>query len=231
MANTQEQDFDKWVDQWEKAMQSDAFTSKKPTPKEVDNQSGFFGLWNQKDTGTLDNTESQYWSDVYNTMSEKDPQVLTEAKKNSNKPKKEASVKGGELPIKQKKGKDDPKEDYPPPAAKAKSTLPGTKQDSDTEGDVAKHFAKQMNPLQTSTKGKDALPRKVTPEFSCGKELVELNNMKKNLGVLESKLGSARALAKTKEADKLQKQIDDLWERLDKLSDDLSPDFLSDYLS
>lgn len=86
------------------------------------------------------------------------------------------------------------------------------------------------NPIDRASRGKDQRPH-VTPNWTWGVELAELTGMKVNLEKLESKMNAADAFAKSKEAAKVKKQIDELWEKIDALSDKLSPDFLNDYMS
>lgn len=86
------------------------------------------------------------------------------------------------------------------------------------------------NPIQRSSRGKDQRPH-VTPNWTWGVELAELTEMKVNLEKLESKMNAADAFAKSREASKVKKQIDELWDKIDALSDKLTPDFLKDYMS
>jgi predicted nucleic acid-binding Zn-ribbon protein len=62
-------------------------------------------------------------------------------------------------------------------------------------------------------------------------ELAELTEMKVQLEKLESKMNAADAFAKSKEAGKVKRQIDELWEKIDSLSNKLNPDFLKGYMS
>jgi len=86
------------------------------------------------------------------------------------------------------------------------------------------------NPINRSSRGKDQRPH-VTPNWTWGVELAELTEMKVQLEKLESKMNAADAFGKTKEAKTVKNQIDELWEKIDALSDRLSPDFLKDYMS
>lgn len=215
---------DKWQKEWDRVRNSPEFNYKvAPKKKNVTSFFGGYDMPTDGEYGEVDVNDASYWDNVYDNSVERSITVLNEEKK-------EAVAKSGKKPIKQKKGKDDPSEKYPDPAGKAKCSLPGEKYDGDTLADVGKHLGKQVNPIQYPSRGKDAR-KHVTPNFTCGKELVELHNMKKALSELESKLGSARALAKNKEVKKIKTQIDDLWDKIDELSDKLSPDFLTDYMS
>ncbi len=108
----------------------------------------------------------------------------------------------------------------------------------DTQGvKVSKYndkFAKETeyspNPIYRDSRGKDQRPH-VTPNWTWGVELAELTEMKVQLEKLESKMNAADAFAKSKEAGKVKRQIDELWEKIDSLSNKLNPDFLKGYMS
>ncbi len=123
----------------------------------------------------------------------------------------------------------DPKVKAPKPL-KAKCDLEGEKFDGASKGKVADLVANEPNPVSPTTRNQDSRSH-VTPNFSCGVELVELANMRKELERLESKMGQAFALAKSDKAKDIQKQIKALWKRVNGLSDKLTPDFVREYMS
>jgi hypothetical protein len=96
-------------------------------------------------------------------------------------------------------------------------------------------LAQTANPVQPPTRGIDAKPRKVTPEWADGKGLRELVDMKLNLYELEVKINKHPKFGaygpESPEIKKIQSQIDELKSKMDDLSTSLSPDFVQDELS
>lgn len=113
---------------------------------------------------------------------------------------------------------------------KVKSTMPVEKFDGKTPGQVTDELGGNAHPIQQRSRGQDSRSH-ITPNFTCGVELVELNNMKKELEQLESKMNAADAFAESKDAANIQKEIEGLWKKIDKLSNYLNPDFVRDYMS
>lgn len=111
-----------------------------------------------------------------------------------------------------------------------KCAIKTEKPDGKTPGEVTDELGGCANPVQQRSRGVDNRSH-VTPNWTCGKELVELHNMKKELEQLESKLNAADALAKPDDSRSIKGQIDELWEKIDKLSNYLNPDFVRDYMS
>lgn len=84
---------------------------------------------------------------------------------------------------------------------------------------VADKIANSANPIEPWTVGKDQ-DWKPTPNWTDGKELRELAEMKKKLEQLESKMNAQEGLGKS--GDSIQKQIDAMRQKLDDLSDSLT---------
>lgn len=192
-------EFDKWVGQWEKAMNSEDFASKnKPAEQEyVD----IYGNWNKKETKIKD-VDALYWDSIYQLSKGNTPKILNE----------KADIQA-DMPI-----------------TKAKVGIKTEKPDGKSMGQVAHDLADTDNPIQYPSRGKDARSH-ITPNWDDGEDLVELHNMKKQLEKLESKMGSAYALADSKKAKNVKKQINDLKKRIDDISDKLHPGWMKDYMS
>jgi hypothetical protein len=97
--------------------------------------------------------------------------------------------------------------------------------------DRASKLGNTPNPVYPNTYGPDQKERKVTPNWTDGKELLELHNMKVNLHELESKFNAAWAVGQDGKMKSVKRQIDGLKQIIDELSNVLTPNFLSDYLS
>jgi len=58
-------DFDNWVDKWDKALQSDIFKSSSiPSTSKQTSDNSFFGLRQDNPTDSIDPSDAQYWSAI-----------------------------------------------------------------------------------------------------------------------------------------------------------------------
>lgn len=105
-----------------------------------------------------------------------------------------------------------------------------SKPDGKTPAEVTDDLGGLPQGVKASTRGKDQMP-KVTPDWAGGEKLAELHRMKESLHQLEVKLNTATALAQDEKVQGVQKKIDALKQDIDDLSDSLTPDFVTDYLS
>lgn len=106
--------------------------------------------------------------------------------------------------------------------------------DKDDLSTKAAELGNTANPVIPSTRGEDQR-KHVTPDWSDGKGLRELVDMKYQLYKLEGKINSSAKFgaygADSPEIKKIQSQIDELKHKMDELSNSLSPDFVQDELS
>ncbi len=92
---------------------------------------------------------------------------------------------------------------------------------------AANKMASSPNPVYPNSLGKDQ-DLIVTPNWSDGKDLIELHNMKISLHALENKLNTAWANQNSKNVGKIQEQIRNLKRQIDDLSDSLPPNIFDD---
>jgi hypothetical protein len=197
--------FDKWVDQWAKAQEQGVFGESKPTqdPTGFGTLPGpdFFGVYKPTNKD-LSNVDSEYWRQVYqmSAHSGEAPDVV-----------------GDEAVITEELNDEE------------KETLDYTKPDKKSVSKITDDLGGLSNPVKANTRGKDNI-NKVTPNWTCGDDLVELHNMKIKLQKLEDKL-AADPMMEQKKTKSVLSQINSLKEKIDDLSNSLSPDFQTDYLS
>lgn len=210
------EDFEKWQDQWDKAIEDNIFQDapKPPVPSSEVGASDFFGNYRPGDETSLNDVDGEYWDRVYKLSNQQhnfspDPlddvqdEILTE---------------------------DVPTVDASKPQNKPLRDLPG-KEPLSVKGAELSNTA---NPIYPPTRGEDQRNR-VTPDWSTGPQLSELVNMKYNLYELEVKLNAnpnfGAMTGDTDAVKKIQDQINDLKMRLNHLSNSLSPDFMQQELS
>ena len=206
--------FDKWVDQWEKAQADGIFkdASKPIVPTENKQVDDFFGNHRPNNGTRLQDVDAEYWNSVYRMSSHMGsaPDIIHDSTIQS----------------------DDPvtiSEDAPVGNKNDFELAPTTKPDGKSSSKITDDLGGLANPAHTSTRGKDANNR-VTPDWAGGKEVIELHKMKEQLQKLEDKVAADPSL-QNKGTKKLLSQIDSLWEKIDELSDTLTPDFVKEYLS
>jgi len=220
-------DLDTYQAQWEDALKQGIF-EEAPKPKAAEGQD-FFGNYNQ-DTGNIRDVDAEYWNKVWELTGGYDdvPDPLNAFNGEDDEEGHDPSMMGDDDVMIQEDDccwKNPPEHPDPSDWEDAQGVKVSKLDPKFPDG--AMHAS---NPINRSSRGKDQRPH-VTPNWTWGVELAELTEMKVNLEKLESKMNAADAFAKSKEAAKVKKQIDELWEKLDALSDKLSPDFLSDYMS
>lgn len=91
-----------------------------------------------------------------------------------------------------------------------------------------KDIARAANPVYHHTAGQDQDLEPWTPNWIDGKELVELSKLKVDLYDLECECGKKDALGEG--ADAIQSKIKSMWEKLNKLSNDLTPNRFKEIL-
>lgn len=200
---------EKWIEKWEEAMKKEEF---KETPPVKNSSLDYFGNFSHNApaaTPNIKDCDSKYWRDVYKlSVDSTDPledDVLTEDQGIKNDP------LGSEPLGKQR--------DVP------------TK---DSLGVKGAELGNTANPIYPDTRGEDQR-KKVTPDWADGTKLRELVDMKDSLYKLEVKLNSNPKFGAygpdAPEIKKIQGQIDDLKEKIDQLSNSISPDFVQRELS
>jgi hypothetical protein len=207
-------DLEKWMKVWEKS-QADGIFPEEPKQQDINPQvysSDYFGnaRKNGNEKVALNDCDAKYWSQVYNLS--KGGNILHE----------EEFTKVDGV------GTEEPLASTPQGKTRkvpSKSAL----------GDKATELANTANPLlQPSSRGEDQRNH-VTPEWSDGKGIREIVYMKHNLYNLEVKLNSNPKFGaygtEAPEIKKIQKQIDELKNQINDLSNSLSPDFVQDELS
>jgi hypothetical protein len=203
-----EDQFDKWCDQWEKALGTDEFkASSKPAEASTGfngTEPDFFGNYRpqEKSSVNLKDSDSEYWKQVY---------------KMSAHPGMAPDITDDEDMITEELNDEE------------KETFPYTKPDKKSSVEITDDLGKLPQRVQANTRGKDQR-LKVTPNWSCGDELVELHNLKIKLQKLEDKL-SSDPMTNEKKSKTIIEKIKALKEKIDDVSDSLSPDFETDYLS
>jgi len=95
---------------------------------------------------------------------------------------------------------------------------------SDDAKDTAEKAGNAPNPIHPWTRGEDQ-ELKVTPNFSDGDALRELNDLKIKIEGLERELHGAEVIGTKKEENSVQKQIDSIRSKIDELSQQLAPGF------
>lgn len=200
--------FDKWLEQWDKALQTDSF---KLEPKPVEKKTpDFFGIGETKPRDksfSLNEVDTKYWKNLYKLSK---GEYITEELTGI------PNIDKDPLQSKTAEDEDEGNRETP---------------DKNDLGEKTKKMANTANPTIPSTIGKDQRPV-VTGEWGDGKKLREINDMKISLHALQGKLNAhPRFGAYGKESPqitKIQDQIDELIEKIDNLSNSLSPDFVVD---
>jgi hypothetical protein len=216
-------DFNKWCDQWEKAQKKGIFKDAPkpivPTPNYAEED--FFGNYRPPQESEIGEPDAEYWRQVYDRSQH--PGTAPDVAEPE-----ERIVGSGEEDEVLHEDTLDPYADDEDDSATDMPVRP--KYNKKSLEDTADAIAKAANPIYHYSKGKDQQPR-VTKNWSDGDELVELHKIKIQLEKLESKMNAADAVGESAQARKIQKQIAQMWEQIDKLSDSLTPDFVNDYLS
>jgi len=101
--------------------------------------------------------------------------------------------------------------------------------DKDTRKAMAEKMIRSVNPIEYPSQGKDQRPH-VSP-FAGGKQLAEVEKVKRELEKLEVKAHTMFAKGKMSEGRAALKKVESLHKKIDELSDLLSPDQTSDYQS
>lgn len=208
-------DLEKWMTAWENAQEKGIF----PTEQKQDinpqvYSSDYFG--NVRKQGNekiaLNDCDAKYWSQVYNLSKGGNltPDVVNE----------EFTKVDGV-------GTEEPLASTPQGKIRKVPSKPDLAEKGAELGNTA-------NPVEPPSRGEDQ-KNHVTPNWSDGDSIRELVYMKHNLYNLEVKLNSNPKFGaygtEAPEIKKIQKQIDELKNKMDDLSSSLSPDFIQDELS
>jgi hypothetical protein len=194
--------FDKWTQQWDKALADGVFGSK-DTPKPEAKDKGaanFFGQTNISDSDAeaeLESSDVDYWNNVVN-YSESES-LLTEEKKESA-PEVVDMFKSLKNPELSTVKSSDPVEDMADLIEKTKK------------------MNKSQNPVDYMSTGKDS-KLKVTNGWSSGEELEILIELKKKLHELQVSLTSKETL--DQKTDTASKEIEKVLSMIDKVSDSM----------
>ncbi len=214
---TQQDDFANWVGMWEKAQEDPSFKAAPKPPQPNHGGGDFFGQYPAVDhDAPPEPNDHEYWKQVYlQSMGQGDaPDV--------------AAPTGFGM-IQEQKQKIQKKAQQQRVARKSDDEQPRKKKRSINEeagdkkiGDVAKRMARSANPIYYYSAGKDQEPR-VTPNWTDGKELTELHDLKVKLHQLEGKLNAMIGEGKPdKSVRQMEQELRKLRDRLDELSDSLS---------
>lgn len=194
--------FDKWTQQWDKALADGVFGSKdalKPEAKDK-GAANFFGQTNISDSDAeaeLESSDVDYWNNVVN-YSESES-LLTEEKKESA-PEVVDMFKSLKNPELSTVKSSDPVEDMADLIEKTKK------------------MNKSQNPVDYMSTGKDS-KLKVTNGWSSGEELESLIELKKKLHELQVSLTSKETL--DQKTDTASKEIEKVLSMIDKVSDSM----------
>lgn len=194
--NSQDQ-FDNWTKQWEKA-QEDGIFANAPKPPQVRPQhsADFFGQYPTLDA-PANQSDLEYWKQVYDRSRHQG----------------DAPDLAGEEVITEQR-------------ATGRKVVAEQQSPSKKElGEVAKKLFNGPNPIYPYSLGKDQ-DLKVTDNWTDGKELVELNNIRVELEKLESKLNALEGLGKS--GKDVEGKIAQLRNKADELSDSLKGDKFGD---
>jgi len=194
--------FDKWTQQWDKALADGVFGSKDaPKPEAKDKgAANFFGQTNISDSDAeaeLESSDVDYWNNVVN-YSESES-LLTEEKKESA-PEVVDMFKSLKNPELSTVKSSDPVEDMADLIEKTKK------------------MNKSQNPVDYMSTGKDS-KLKVTNGWSSGEELESLIELKKKLHELQVSLTSKETL--DQKTDAASKEIEKVLSMIDKVSDSM----------
>lgn len=189
-------DMEKWVSKWEEASKKEAFT--KPSEPEPEKKDKFFDSFHSDEKLN----ENKYWS----TLAKMGRKSITEQETLVGEPTIEKNPLGSKILRKQR--------------------------DLPKESDLAEkgaELANTANPVMPDSRGAD-WRNHVTPEWSDGIKIREIANMYRNLYDLQCKLNQNPKFGAfgedSREIKNIQAQIDEIKYNLDKLSDDLSPNFV-----
>jgi hypothetical protein len=225
--------FNSWCDQWEKAQKKGIFKDAPKTRPPTPNYEDFFGNYNQPKESQIEEPDAEYWQQVYQMSSHagESPDIADPEDEQE-----EEIVGSGDEPAVLSDSTLDPYADYQD--KEDTSTPARPKWNRKGLEDIHNAIAKSPNPIYPNTKGPDQgqggerdQSTTVTKNWIDGSELVELHVMKINLEKLESKMNAAEGHGDRAKAKKIRGQIDELWKKIDQLSDSLDPDFVNDYLS
>lgn len=194
--------FDKWTQQWDKALADGVFGAKdaaKPAPKDK-GAANFFGQTNISDSDAeaeLESSDVDYWNNVVN-YSESES-LLTEEKKESA-PEVVDMFKSLKNPQLSTVKSSDPVEDMADLIEKTKK------------------MNKSQNAVDYMNTGKDS-KLKVTNGWSSGEELESLIDLKNKLHELQASLTSKETL--DQKTDTASKEIGKVLSMIDKVSDSM----------
>lgn len=199
-----EERLNKWLKDWSKAQDNNPHF--KATQKPAGNKKLVSETYAPKSTPPapkLRNVDAKYWQQVYQSM---------------------RGSKGQTENLNEQKINKDPLASEP--LGKQRET-PSEK----SIGQKTKEELNAPNPIYPSTRGDDSR-KHVTPEWADGVKLRELVNMKHSLYELEVRLNSSPKFGsygpEAPEVKKIQDQIDALKDKINELSNSLSPDFIED---
>ena len=199
-------EFDKYVNQWEKAQADGVFDDAPSPPAPPAQEPDFFGNYRpNKDVTDIKDVDSDYWNHVY-----------------------KLSRHSGDSP--------DPLDELQPmnevrDDRTTKFTLvKTTKPDGKSSGKITDELGGLSNPNNRSNRGEDQRSR-VTPNWAGGDDIQELQAMKMNLEKLESKINASEGLGDMKKMKSLMNKMESLRKQIDELSDGIPPEFKTEYLS
>jgi hypothetical protein len=206
-------DINKWADQYEKA-QADGVFDDAPMPPGATKQTAdvsFFGPANTKPTADINSVDATYWNKIKELSMSDDPTASFSLDSFSD----NEELAGEEDKLIQEQTK------------KEVLSIPMDQ----PLGDLAKTAADSPNPVEPPSVGKDQR-RRVTPNWTDGQELRELDELKRSLYDLEVKLSGPDGLINSggvgQNNDKVEQQIEALKRDIDELSNTLSPKFWQD---
>ena len=184
-----------WADMYEKAQEDGVFeTTPKPhLPTPQTSKDSFFGLQQTNPTSDVNSVDSEYWKSVYERIRGEDGEDMAPDVTQDD-------VLDGELF----------QESYAPEKLDGAKNHPAVRR------------ASNANPVEPWTVGSDKHSH-VTPNWTSGKELEELDGLKRSLYDLEVKLSGPDGLREDKDNTDVINKLDKLKKDIAELSDALAP--------
>jgi hypothetical protein len=211
MSTMRDDDFEKWTSQWEKAMADDIFASAPSPPvPDIQTEPDFFGNYKPREHQTdIKDADTEYWRRVYNLSRHAgdSPDPLEELQPINEVEELVKSPRSAEFKLVQ-------------------TSVP----DGKTVAQITDDLGKLPNPVTWPTRERDA-KKSVTPNWAGGEEIQELQAMKMNLEKLESKLNAAEGMGDIKKMKGLMEKLSSLRKQFEEFSNDITPEFRSEYLS
>ncbi len=227
--------FDNWVDQWEKA-QKDGIFKDAPKPASPRNQHtpDFFGQYPSPNENGADQIDAEYWRQVYQMSAGAgdSPDIINSDLDNDDQHQiherfgeEGTTSKGTGERASPRPKKPSSIEEYIPPS----SEIVNAKVEMQNK---AKMMGSDPNPQYAASYGPDTVDpntrtNRVSPGLAAAdKGVLQLNDLKKSLYELECKMSDAQGLSESK-VKSLDSKIKSIKQQIDEVSDSLVPRYSS----